>query len=122
MKLAGQKIGQLWFKNQKHLFTPNNRKLAELHSLSSVLKALASWNAHNGINECRKACGGMGYSYYARFSMLANNVDVQTTWEGDNNVLLQQTGKYLLDILKNKMKGKTVKPTVTCEWIKIDPV
>lgn len=37
-------------------------------------------------------------------------------------MLLQQTGKYLLDIYKNKMKGKQAKASATCEWIKIDPV
>jgi acyl-CoA oxidase len=47
---------------------------------------------------------------------------IQQTWEGDNNVLLQQTGKYLLDIFKNKMKGKQTKATTTCEWVKTDPV
>jgi acyl-CoA oxidase len=50
-----------------------------------------------------------------------NNMDVTQTWEGDSNVLLQQTGKFLLDIFKMKVKGK-IKKTITCEWIKIEPV
>ena len=36
-------------------------------------------------------------------------------------MLLQQTGKFLLDIFKMKMKGK-IKKTVTCEWVRIEPV
>ena len=59
----------------------------------------------------------MGYSHYARFGILMNNQDVEQTWEGDNNVLLQQTGKFLLDIFKNKLKGKQTKKTITCEWV-----
>jgi acyl-CoA oxidase len=35
-----------------------------------------------------------------------NNSEVNQTWEGDNNVLVQQTAKFLLDLLKLKMKGK----------------
>lgn len=52
--------------------------------------------------------------------MLAGN-DVNSTWEGDNNVLLQQTAKFLLDQFNAKMKGKE-KQTVTCQWVKIDDV
>lgn len=86
------------------------------------MKAMASWNTIKGVQECRMACGGLGYSFYANFSSIMNNCEIHTTWEGDNNVLLQQTGKYLLDLLKNKMKGKAIKKTVTCEWIKLEPV
>ena len=52
--------------------------------------------------------------------MLAGN-DINSTWEGDNNVLLQQTSKFLLDQFRAKMKGKE-KHTVTCQWVKIDDV
>jgi hypothetical protein len=47
--------------------------------------------------------------------------DVNQTWEGDNNVLIQQAGKFVLDCYNNKMKDKA-RPTVTCEWISIDDV
>lgn len=86
-----------------------------------MLKAQASWTAYQGIHECRKSCGGLGYSYYSRFANLQTGCDVNCTWEGDNNVLLQQTAKYLLDCYKAKMQEK-LKQTTTCEWIKIDDV
>jgi len=119
--LAQQRVLVLWGKNTKRLFIPNNPKLAEVHALISALKALATWHCFQGVQECRQACGGLGYSYYARFSLILANMDVNQTWEGDNNVLLQQTGKYLLEAFKLKMKGK-IKKTSTCEWIKVEPV
>ena len=83
-----EKIYEMWGKNTKRLFFPNNPKLAELHALISVSKALSSWQAYKGVHECRQSCGGLGYSYYSRFSIILSNMDVNSTWEGDNNVLL----------------------------------
>lgn len=94
-----------WTKNQKKIFQPGNAKLAELHAILSMLKATATWTSYQGILECRRACGGLGYSHYSLFNQFMAQVDVECTWEGDNNVLLQQTGKYLLDLYKAKMKG-----------------
>ena len=50
--------------------------------------------------------GGMGYSYYSSFCYLLNINDVQTTFEGDNKVLLLQTAKFLLKGANNAIKGK----------------
>lgn len=36
--------------------------LADLHSLGSGLKAVTSWQITQGIEQCRLACGGHGYS------------------------------------------------------------
>eukprot|EP00347_Sterkiella_histriomuscorum_P004091 403361786 len=120
--LVQQKILALWGKNQKHLFTPGNPKLAELHSLISCFKSISTWACYNAVNDSRQACGGLGYSYYSRLSLIKGKVDVYQTWEGDNNVLLQQTAKYLLELFKNKMRGKQTKKTITCEWIATTPV
>lgn len=75
----------------------------------------------SALQECREACGGLGYSYYAKLGILRANWDIQQTWEGDNNVLLQQTAKYLIDILKGKFKGKEMK-TRFQDWIQTAPV
>lgn len=71
----------------------------------SMLKATSTWTSYQGILECRRACGGLGYSHYSLFAQFMAQVDVECTWEGDNNVLLQQTGKYLLDLYKMKMRA-----------------
>ena len=86
--LMNSKVLELWGKNTKRLFIPNNPKLAEVHAIVSVMKAMATWNGYRGVQECRQSCGGMGYSFYSRFSILLTNQDIEQTWEGDNNVLL----------------------------------
>ena len=40
--------------------------------------------------ECREACGGQGFKTENRVGPLKGEYDVQSTFEGDNNVLMQQ--------------------------------
>jgi acyl-CoA oxidase len=50
--------------------------------------------------------GGHGYSRFNMIGALRNNNDINTTWEGDNTVLQQQTAKFILDNFQKRMKGK----------------
>jgi hypothetical protein len=40
--------------------------------------------------ECREACGGQGLKADNRIGIFKAEFDVQSTFEGDNNVLMQQ--------------------------------
>lgn len=42
--------------------------------------------------------GGHGYSAYSRIGSSINASDVSLTFEGDNNLLLQQVAKFMLKI------------------------
>ena len=67
------------------------------------LKAYASKHALETIQACREACGGQGYRTAYRFGALRDDVDVFTTFEGANPVLLQLVARGLLSDYRDAM-------------------
>lgn len=80
----------------------------EIHALSSCTKPLASWLARDGIQECREACGGHGYLAVAGFGSLRDDNDANCTYEGDNNVLLQQSANWLLHLWPKVLRRENI--------------
>ncbi|HEY4535976.1 MAG TPA: acyl-CoA dehydrogenase [Enteractinococcus sp.] len=75
--------------------TDANRQ--ELETLAAGIKAVTTWNAMDVYQEAREATGGAGYiASKNRFNALRDDLDIYTTFEGDNNVLLQLVGRRLL--------------------------
>jgi acyl-CoA oxidase len=64
------------------------------------LKSIITWYANNTIQECREACGGKGYLIENRIADLKGDVDIFTTFEGDNTVLLLLAAKGVLSDFK----------------------
>lgn len=77
----------------------------EMHALSSVAKPICSWAARDGIQDCRESCGGHGYLKMSQLGEMRNDNDANITYEGENNVLLQQVSNWLLNIRKSGHKA-----------------
>lgn len=80
--------------------------LADLHATSCGLKALGSSIAAEGLEVCRRACGGHGYSQFSGLGSWYADYLPTTTWEGDNYMLTQQVARYLLKSARAVLKGK----------------
>ncbi len=77
----------------------------DLETLAAALKPLSTWLALDTLQECREACGGAGFLTENRFTSLRADLDVYTTFEGDNNVLLQLVAKRLLADYAKEFQG-----------------
>lgn len=80
--------------------------LADLHATSCGLKSLASTIAAEGLEVCRRACGGHGYSSFSGIGPYYADYLPTTTWEGDNYMLTQQVARYLLKSARSVLKGE----------------
>ncbi|WP_299060965.1 acyl-CoA dehydrogenase [uncultured Polaribacter sp.] len=69
------------------------------------LKAMITWFANDTIQECREACGGKGYLLENQIADLKGDVDIFTTFEGDNHVLLQLAAKGVLSDFKSEFNS-----------------
>ena len=78
--------------------------MREIEAMAAGLKSYATWFATAAIQECREATGGKGYLAENRFADLKADTDIFTTFEGDNNVLMQLVAKSLLTEFSKSFK------------------
>lgn len=69
------------------------------------LKSIITWFANDTIQESREACGGKGYLLENQIADLKGDVDIFTTFEGDNHVLLQLAAKGVLSDFKSEFNS-----------------
>ena len=99
---------------------PESPESNQLHALLSVVKPLCSWYAHKGIQECRELLAGHGYSSLSGLGWILADNDVNSTWEGENNVLMQQTSKFIFKNVQRIIKGLKVESPYL-SFLSIDP-
>ena len=84
---------------------PDAQQQRELEGRAAGLKAIMTWHASRAINESREMCGGAGYLAENRLTVLRGDIDVFTTFEGDNHVMLQLLSKELLTSYAKEVGG-----------------
>lgn len=103
MSFAGNDLKLLYVNRTPQL-------IKTLHVVSSGFKAIMTWHNMRTLQECREACGGQGLKTENRIGQLKAEYDVQSTFEGDNNVLMQQVSKALFgEYMAAKRKNKPFK-------------
>jgi acyl-CoA oxidase len=78
--------------------------MREIEAMAAGLKSYATWFTTAAIQECREATGGKGYLSENRFADLKADTDIFTTFEGDNNVLMQLVAKSMLSDFQKSFK------------------
>lgn len=80
----------------------DDQRRRRLETRAAGHKALATWHTTRTIQEAREACGAFGYLSENRLADLKADLDVYTTFEGDNTVLLQLVAKSLLTSFRDE--------------------
>jgi len=86
----------------------NTEALGQIASTSAGLKAFTTFLALEGIEDCRKCCGGNGYLLNSGVAALGADYAWQVTAEGDWVILLLQLGRFLLKTLKQARNGEDI--------------
>lgn len=81
----------------------SNRR--EIETQAAALKSTITWFSNECIQECREACGGKGYMAENKFASIKADVDIFTTFEGDNTVLIQLAAKGILTNFKTEFNS-----------------
>ncbi|KAL0487225.1 acyl-CoA oxidase [Acrasis kona] len=81
------------------------------HAATAGLKAITTETTANGIEECRKCCGGHGYSHLSGLPELFASYVPNCTYEGENVLLLLQTAGFII----KKVQSNKFMPEVNHE-------
>lgn len=118
--VAGQELHSNFVSMTQQLARNDASMLPEMHVASCALKTWSSRRSSEGLEECRKAMGGHGFSAFSGVSDQFANFVPANTYEGDNYVLTQQVARALLKQLQNSISGKPL-TLASAEYLKIVP-
>mmetsp|Transcript_9640 Transcript_9640/g.14868 ORF Transcript_9640/g.14868 Transcript_9640/m.14868 type:complete len:706 (+) Transcript_9640:238-2355(+) len=95
--------------------TVTKTQVADIHASTSSLKSFTTTIAADGIEECRKACGGHGFLQCSGLPELFTSYLQNPTVEGDNQMLPQQVAKVLLKLVQAVKDGHDLSSYDNCD-------
>ncbi|XP_060084929.1 peroxisomal acyl-coenzyme A oxidase 1-like [Ylistrum balloti] len=110
-RFTGQRINDHYTTINSNIEKGNLENLPELHALTAGLKAFCTAVAADGVEVCRLACGGHGYSHASGLPKIYTSATVECTYEGENTVMYLQTARYLVKCYNMMKAKKTLPPT-----------
>ncbi|XP_027335035.1 peroxisomal acyl-coenzyme A oxidase 1-like isoform X2 [Abrus precatorius] len=114
-RFVGEWLKWLYTDVMKRLQASDFSTLPEAHACTAGLKSLTTSTTADGIEECRKLCGGHGYLCSSGLPELFAVYVPTCTYEGDNTVLLLQVARHLMKTISQLGSGK--KPVGTTSYI-----
>ncbi|XP_060068142.1 peroxisomal acyl-coenzyme A oxidase 1-like [Ylistrum balloti] len=96
LHFTGQNVYMIYMQVTSQIEEGNLDQIGELHALSAGLKAFSTWECTKGIEVCRMACGGHGYSHASGLPKIYVDLTPGCTYEGENTVMMLQTARYLM--------------------------
>ncbi|XP_028828048.1 peroxisomal acyl-coenzyme A oxidase 1-like [Denticeps clupeoides] len=112
-QFVGQYMTQTYHRITGDINQGDYTELPELHALAAGLKAFTTWAANAGIEECRMACGGHGYSRCSSLPDIYVNFTPSCTYEGENTVMMLQTARYLVKSYRQARDGQQLRGVVS---------
>ncbi|XP_048222381.1 peroxisomal acyl-coenzyme A oxidase 1 isoform X3 [Perognathus longimembris pacificus] len=112
-QFVGRFMKETYYRVNEGIGQGDLTELPELHALTAGLKAFTTWIANAGIEECRMACGGHGYSHCSGIPNIYVTFTPACTFEGENTVMLLQMARYLMKSYNQVLSGKLVCGTVS---------
>jgi len=106
MNAGHKKIIKLYFEMMRRIKEREDfSTMNELHSLLSGCKSFYTWETLNGIEVCRQACGGHGFSDFSGIPLVFETYSPNVTLEGDNTIMALQTARYILKAAQKALSG-----------------
>lgn len=112
-KFVGSYMRETYLRVNGDISQGNLSELPELHALAAGLKAFTSWTTIAGIEACRMACGGHGYSHCSGLPNIYVNFSPACTFEGENTVMMLQTARFLIKSYEQVRAGTLVGGTMS---------
>ena len=98
-------ISHMYKTAEGKLRTGDDSDLAHLHCIVSLYKSYITFGILEGIEECRRSCGGHGFLMLSGLPSIYTDYLPTITYDGDNSILTLQSARYYMTAMR---KGKDV--------------